>query len=126
MNIQNFFNNVCTSLRTHGNQYGTHEYRGWSWCNPVNHNERCAIAQFIPGSSDKIIVNTLLFLLEENVQEINPLVKDVTRLFDTSPQLINNSIFLEKELQLLATKYNLEVPQIEELEQVEELYVLEN
>lgn len=117
MKIQQFYNNVANSLRTHGNQYGGFYERGWSWVNPQNPNDRCAIARFIGGNTDfQVMENLSKFLNVEHkhcVQDQYPLVREVIEAFDSDAKTINNKDGLERLLKKWATKYKLKYKQPE-------------
>jgi len=103
---QEFYNKACHSLRTYGNQYGSYESRGWGWCNPDDPSQRCAIAQFVAGNTEWEIHNNLIKLVVD-AAGFNPLVKDITHLFDFAPTACNNKEMLETELKALAEKHKL-------------------
>jgi hypothetical protein len=103
---QDFFNQACDSLRKYGNQFGSFEFRKWGWCNPDDLSQRCAIARFVAGDTDKEIELNLQFLVG-NVHEFNPLIKDITHLFDFAPIACNDHSLLDSELKRIADKYGL-------------------
>ncbi len=105
---QSFFDACAQSLRDYGNVHGSRENRSWSWCNPYNPTERCAIAQFIDGNSSHEIqarvfkkVNTLN---EYDKAKIMYIGSQISELFDESPNICNNSDFLEVVLQQIASE----------------------
>ena len=111
---QQFFNKVCDSLKTYGNPYGSRESRGyWNWINPSNPDERCAIARFIPGQTEH---DVLLNLSEElygskdylGCIEHDSLIHDIIQLFDYSPMVCNNAKLLDRKLQSIADRRELE------------------
>lgn len=110
MSLQSFYNDVCSSLRTYGNQYGGSHTRGWAWVNPRNQNERCAIARFVKGNSDIEVSENLrkLLGLKDNQDLFSiDLVGKVTHLFDYYPCEINDKERLEYHLKQFADQNDL-------------------
>jgi hypothetical protein len=110
MKPQEFYNNVCTSLRTYGNQYGKGYSRGWKWVDDSNPNNRCAIARFIKGNNDTEVVDNIITALELGPDAYlfaNELVCDVVSLFDNHPDTINNKHSLECALRDMAYDHHL-------------------
>lgn len=110
MNLQSFYDNVCSSLRTYGNPYGGSHTRGWNWVNPNNPNDRCAMARFIKGTGDIEVCSNLRKMLElkdnQDIFSID-LVGKVAHLFDYYPCEINDKERLEHHLQSLADQNEL-------------------
>ena len=111
MLIQEFYNDICNSLRTHGNKYGTVHQRGWGWCNPNDPSQRCALAQFTAGTTGAEIECNLRtrLQLEECDYFSAPamLANTVVRAFDTTPMRLNDPEKLEYFLKQLADEYKL-------------------
>jgi hypothetical protein len=109
MNKQQFYNQVCQSLRSYGNPYGSTEARGWGWMNDNNPNERCAIARFIGGCTESQVVRNLRKELGlEKGEEYPQIVLDIVHFFDYAPLSCNRKDSLEQELKSLADKHKLE------------------
>lgn len=115
---QQLFNNICDSLRTYGNKYGSRHERGWGWCNPGNPNERCAIARFIQGNNELTICLNLSKEVDMFNIMNNPIVAYTTRLFDYQPEVCNNTNLLEKELMRMADVNKLHYVGVSKLETV--------
>ena len=111
MNLQKFYDNACTSLRTYGNPYGSRYSREWAWVNHDNPNERCAIARFIKGNTSIEVVENLKkeLKLSKHIDPIAavPLVGEIVQLFDSYAFEINNKVSLEYHLKEWADHYNL-------------------
>ena len=116
MQIQEFYNKVCDSLRTYGNPYGSQYSREWGWVNENNPRERCAIAQFIPGETDKQVVRNLRKTLNLTSNELEEcaLVLDIITIYDSYSCVVNNKEALELTLMRLADTHNLKYSPIEE------------
>lgn len=110
MNLQSFYDNVCNSLRTYGNPYGSTHTRGWSWVNPQNTAERCAISRFIEGNNDTEVNQNLRRILglkaSQDLFSID-LVGKVAHMFDYYPQEINCKVRLEYNLKKFADQNEL-------------------
>jgi hypothetical protein len=106
ISVQELYDKASNSLRNYGNPYGTFLERKWTWVNPHNFNDRCAIARFIDGIDSFEVKRNLSKLC--NYSEIhNALILDITCLFDNYPLICNNQKKLENKLKQLADKHKL-------------------
>lgn len=122
MQMQEFYNKVCDSLRETGNPYGSQYSRGWGWVNEQNPKERCAIARFIPGETDKQVVRNLRKVLGLSNTELEEcgLVIDIITVFDSYSCVVNNKEALELTLKRLADTHKLQYsPHEEIIEQIQ-------
>lgn len=104
---QDLYNKACASLRANGNHYGSLHNRGWGWVNSCNPSERCAIARFIPGITDKEVRTNLLCALEQPDINYNSLIHAFTSFFDHEPISCNSRPMLENRLKAIADRYKL-------------------
>ena len=107
MSMQTLFNNVCTNLRQNGNPYGSSCTRGWSWINPDDPSQRCAIAQCFTEVKfdsmqlfDKIEAELGLSYISEVYD--HKLVNKILELYDCYSSDCNKSVLLEQHLKRIA------------------------
>lgn len=126
LNEQQIFDKACNFLRTKGNPYGSRLSRGWGSINPNNTNERCAIASFISGETERefwanLKLTTCYRSPTDNTG--HSVVWAIINLFDYDANVCNNRALLEDTLKKIADKNKLQYKNNKEqrLEILEEL-----
>lgn len=118
MNEQIIFDKSLHYVRQNGNPYGSLADRPWSWVNPKNTKERCAIASFIEGDTSFEVGNNLANFINVPVKsciaDVCPMITEITHFFDFEIAAYGYEEKVESFYKDLAKKYkmNYTAPQV--------------